>query len=415
MKGKLAFAALLSVSGCVEHQVSPTAGSVTTLNVKLLSPDPGSPGNPNTVQTAVVNIDALTDDGTNLPVDLTVDIYLSYGGVLAGAAKACGNGTTIPIETVTLKNGKLANEMLTLPAAFGRSSIWVVEKVSHVVGASEAIYFANPTIPDLQTPPDPTATNATFCSAFEKKFVTVDHATGSGELLIDSVFNGAVTVVDTGSDAYNALYLFTFGAPAPNAVKGAKLNNLSGNISKFVGFTEVNFPILGIDGSVAPDPSKLPAPVDLTNVGTSSLEKLNSLAGRTVQLTGTICPMQPANPNKDPNVQSTITQWIKYNAFVLGRVSCDSFTEFAVQLPSKVIGAFDPTQLVGKKATLRGMLKNSSGQTTLTDATGVPLACGDSTPCAAGVCVGNICKKNPFNFWTIAARDASDINPTTTP
>lgn len=420
MKPAPAFAAVLlsglaGLSSCVDRQVSPTAGSVTTLNVTLVSPDPGSPGNPNTLQTAVVNIDALTDDGSHLPVDLTVDIYLSYGGVLAGAAKACGDGTTVPIETVTLVNGKLENEMLTLPAAFGQSSIWVVERVSHIVGASQPIFFSNPTIPDIQTPPDPAAPNATFCSAFEKKFITVDHATGAGELLIDSVFNGAVTVVDTGADAYNAIYLFTFGAPANNAVKGARMRSFSGNVSKFVGFTEVNFPILNIDGSVPPDPSKLPPPVDLTPVGTKNLTKLNSLDARTVELTGTICPMQPANPNNDPNVQSTITQWIKYNAFVLGRVSCDSFNEFAVQLPSKVIGTFDPTQLVGTKVRIRGMLKNSSGQTTLTDATGVPIACGDSTPCGTGVCVDNICKKNPFNFWTIAARDASDINPTSTP
>lgn len=414
MKRTLAFATLL-LCGCVERQVSPTSGSVTTLNVTLVSPDPGSPGNPNTQQTAVINIDALQDDGTNLPVDLMVDVYLSYGGVLSGAAKACGDGTTVPIETVQLVNGKLENRMLTLPAAFGQSSIWAVERVSHIVGASQPIFFANPTIPDIDTPPDPAAPSATFCSAFEKKFITVDRATGSGELVIDSVFNGAITVVDTGADAYNALYLFTFGAPATNAVKGARMRGFSGNVTKFVGFTEVNFPILQIDNSVAPDPSKLPAPVDLTNIGVTNSQKLNSLAARTVQLTGKICDPYPANPKKDPNIQRTDDQWIKYSSFVLARVTCSSLSEFAVELPSKIIGSFDPTQLVGHEVTIRGMLKNSSGQTVLNDPTGVPITCSDTHACDTGVCVGNICKKNPYNFWTVAVRNAADINPASTP
>ncbi len=95
----------------------------------------------------------------------------------------CGAKSDAPIESLTVHGGTLDNHQTMLPVAYGSTSIWAVERGSHVVAASTPIYFPNPTIPNLQTPPDVNAPDATYCTSFEKKFVTVDHATGSGELL----------------------------------------------------------------------------------------------------------------------------------------------------------------------------------------------------------------------------------------
>ena len=65
--------------------------------------------------------------------------------------------------------------------------------------------------------------------------------------------------------------------------------------------------------------------------------------------------------------------------------TCDGFTNLAVELPSKVLGTFDPLQVVGKTATIVGMLQNHSGQNPYLDANGNMIACSDANrPCAKG-------------------------------
>ena len=349
------------------------------------------------------------DDGLLYPGDATVDVFISYSGVRTGVEVACGEQSDSPIETLTVRGGRLENHEVTLPSAFGATSIWAVERGSNVVGASVPIFFPNPTIPNIQTPPDLNAINATFCTNFEKKFVRVDKATGSGELLIDSVFGNAVTVTDTGATDFRSLYLFTFGRPSSSLVPGRHVNFFNGNISKFVGFTEVNFPVIDADLDCDPEPAKLPAPIKLSQGDITNLKKLNATGSSTVEVTGKVCPVMPPNPNQDPNIQGTIDQWVKYNTFILGNFSCDSFTEFAVSMPSKVMGNFDAAASVGQSVTIRGMLKNSSGRNSYLDDNGAPITCSEAAPCGSGMCTAGICKKNPYNFWTVAVRSTDDV------
>jgi hypothetical protein len=408
MTRALLLVALCAVA-CSESRPSPTEGLVAALQLDLLAPTPGSPGMPNTSRQATFNLTAWGDDGAPFPGDALVDLYVSYGGVLTGVTKSCGEAADQPIESFTIRGGSIMNHQVMLPVAYGSTAIWVQERGSHVAGASDPIYFPNPTIPNIQTPPDPMAANATFCSAFEKKFVTVDHATGSGDLLVDSVFGGAITATDTGATDFRSLYLFTFGKPAEDLVPGRHLKSFNGNISKFVGFTELNFPIIVADDDAPVEPQKLPPPIKLVQTDTGNLPKLNAANSSTVEISGKICPVAPPNPNHDSTIQNTIDQWIKYNTFVLGSVSCDSFTEFAVALPSKVVGNFDPVNMIGQPATVRGMLKNSSGQNAVTDAAGNPVACMPDGSCSTGTCVSGICKKMAYNFWTVTVRGPEDV------
>jgi hypothetical protein len=272
---------------------------------------------------------------------------------------------------------------------------------SHAAGASPTIFFRNPYVADVQTPPDLTAPNASYCSPFEGKFITVDHPTGTGKLLVNAVFGDAFTITDTGATGFNNIYIYNFGRPPSYIEPGKLVSSFSGNISKFIGFTEVNFPLFDISHDPA-DPSQLPLPVKLAGTDTSNLPKLLAASAGIVQTSGIVCPVTGAASD----------QWIKYDTFVLdnGSMACDSFSSFSVELPAKVVGTFDATASVGKNATFRGMLKNASGQNVVPDAMGNPISCDAATPCASGTCVDGQCKKGAYNFWTIVVRDSSDIS-----
>src|SRR5262249_415122 len=150
---------------------------------------------------------------------------------------------TMPIATIHLTQGTALQQQVTLPQAFGPTAIWLDEPISHATGASPVIYFRNPLIADVQTPPDLLAANATFCTPFDPKFIIIDHATASGKLVVTSVFGNAFAVTDTGGTIFNSIYLFSFGKPPGYIVPGKVLKSFSGNVSKFVGFTELNFPL----------------------------------------------------------------------------------------------------------------------------------------------------------------------------
>lgn len=401
--------------GCVEHKPL-VAGRVDTLEVQLLDPPPsglGSPANPVSVNQATFNIVVRDALGNVVPKDLSVDVFISFGGIKTGADSACGADASgnNPIERVQLVAGRLMSHTVQLPNAYGATSVWIDEPNSHATGASPTIYFRNPLIPEVQTPPDPTAMNATFCSPFNNKFVIIDKASPGGQLLVGSVFSGAFTVVDTGATTFNSIYLYAFGKPPPYIVPGRLLKSFSGNYSKFVGFTELNFPLFSADMTAPVDPSLLPPPVVLSARDLGNNARLLGYDAATVQYSGTICNPLPANPAHDVNIQKTIDSWNKFNEFVIDADgSCAAFTNFTTQLAAKVMGTFDPLQNIGKTITVTGMLQNHSGQNPILDPNGNIVSCTPQMPCQRGTCIMGECYKNAFNFWSIIPRSADDIS-----
>jgi hypothetical protein len=406
----------LGAPGCIEKKLSPTSGRVDLLRVELLEPaDRGAPDRPISARRAKFNVIARDDQGQTRVEDLNVNLYVSFGGVKTGALQACGTEgpTTVPIATLTLRQGQLLGYEADLPQAFGPTSIWVEDPLTGTIGASDTINFRNPYITDVQKPVDPTAPNASFCTPWAGKFVTVNGtAQPNGKLVISSVFGNAVAVTDSSATEYGSIYLFTFGRPPAWAVPGRVLDSFSGNLSKFIGFTELNFPLMDRNDEV--NPAYIPAPVRLAAADTKDIPKLLSLVAAPVEVSGVLCDPLPPNPNNDPFVQGTIEQWYKFNSFVVGSVvgsatDCTSINNFSVQLPAKIVGGFDPLTRVGQQVTIRGMLKNSSGQNSYLDNQGNPVSCDAANPCERGMCLGGVCKKNPFNFWTVLVRDGADV------
>jgi hypothetical protein len=407
---------VLALAGCAQHQASPTAGVVNSLELEMIDPALdalGSPTAPVAAQSATFNVIARDERGQQFTGDVDVNVFISFGGVKTGGQGKCGSDDsgTKPLTTLHLTAGQLMSAKIALPSAFGATSLWLDEPQSHATGASPTIYFRNPFISDVQTPPDLSAANATFCSPFNGKYIIVDHAQASGELVVSSVFSDAFVITDTGASAFNNIYLYAFGKPPSYIVPGKVVSSFSGNVSKFIGFTELNFPLFDAPDANPVDPTLLPAPLVLSFADHSSISKLLGVDAGVVTYTGTLCNPDPPNPSHDSNIQKTIDSWIKFNQFVVdGDGTCGAFTNYAVELPAKTLGAFDPLVNVGKTVTITGMLRNNSGQNPELDNNNQTIACDPTeNPCALGSCINGICMKGAFNFWTIQPRTPADV------
>jgi|GEM_PF-3565437 len=388
---------------------SETADRVDGLSIVLTQPtNLGTATNPVTAQTATFDVVARDEHGQQWTKDVDVDLYVSFGGVKAGLITNCG-ASSDPLQHLKLTGGVARNITLPLPQAYGPTSLWVQQTNGGPAGASDNIHFRNPYIADIMKPLDVAAPEAAYCTPFNGKFIIIDQAQPGGKLVISSVFGNAVAVSDSGATDFNSTYIFTFGRPPGSAVPGRVVNSFSGNVSKFVGFTEFNFPLLDLADEI--DVKAIPAPKVLTSTDLTNVPKLLGLSAAPVSVTGIICDPNPPNPAADPMVQSTIDQWNKYSSFVLsaGSNTCDSFNNFAIELPSKRVGNFNPLTMVGQTATISGMLKNNSGANSYLDTSGNPIACSASSPCAQGMCVTGVCKKGAFNFWTVVVRTAADV------
>ncbi len=416
MKLKLWYlvAAAGALGACIDVHKSPTAGVINSLQLVLHDPSPdalGTPANPITSMQATFDVLALDENGQQMSIEADVDVFISFGGVKAGATSMCGSDTSgnLPITTLHLSGGQILNQTIQFPTAYGATSIWLDELVSHATGASPTLYFRNPYIADVQTPADPTATNATFCSEFNNRFITIDHAKAGGQLVVTSVFIDAFAVTDTGDTNFNNIYLYAFGKPPTYIVPGKVITSFSGNYSKFVGFTELNFPLFTAADDTVPL-APVPDPIQLAWIDIGNEMKLLGADAGVVEYTGIICAPAPPNPGNDPNIQKTDDSWNKYNQFVVdGNQTCDSFTNFAVELPSKQFGTFDPIASTNYQLTVRGMLQNHSGQNPVVNAMNQMVSCSSTQPCATGSCIQNYCYKGVYNFWTILPRDTSDI------
>jgi hypothetical protein len=409
----------LFAAGCADHQPSPNAGQISSLVLTLTDPAPGNlgtPAKPVLVQQATFDVQAVDDQGAPITTDLDAQLYLSFGGVKTGVTSMCGSDDPdkSPIETIHLAGGQVKGHTVTLPVAYGATSLWLDEQTNHATGASPTIYFRNPYITDVQTPPDTTAANATFCTPFAGKFIIVDQpAMPTGKLVVTSVFGDAFVITDTSLgkyDSFSSIYLYAFGKPPPYIVPGKVIKSFSGNVSKFVGFTELNFPLFdATDETVPLEP--VPPPLVVTMADIMNPIKLLSADAGVVTFVATECDPFPPNPMNNPTIQQTRDQWTKYNEFVASTDgTCDSFTSFAVQLPGKQLGTYDPLANVGKMISFTGMLRNNSGQNPVLDANNQPVSCDPvNLPCQKGSCVQGMCLKGAFNFWTINPRTPTDV------
>lgn len=377
---------------------------MTSLRLNLLGPMENELGTPDkSVQPPVLrfSVDALDEMGQLFPVDANLQSYFVSGGSRLPLRNPClstsgGSSPDWLLAEFRLLQGRTQTVSLPLTAAaiFGRLTLNLEDVPSQAIGASPPIFFPSPTIPLIQRPLDLSADNASFCQPFLNRQVAFDRSIRpDGALVVSSVFQSGVAVSDSRATDYNSIYVFTFGRPPGNLVKGRVLKRLAGAIAKFNGMTQVANPNFIATDEILP--AAVPAPIDLDasrrpnqDVTSSANQWLTRRIASPVRISGIVCEVERDDSRRD--------NWQRFNQIVInvtgdnnptsvdgcGGVNETKYiapTRFGVAFPGKGVGGFDPLIHAGKDITLTGMLQNgvSRSQKTL--------------------------------FWTVVLRDQTDV------
>jgi hypothetical protein len=272
-------ALLLALGACTEVRDGITG--TQSLRVELVSPaDPGSPDNrlPDTQRDVVVNITALDADGnTDTTYNNEVAIYAQFLGTLTPSLGAP------PLASATLQSGVAQNVMITLPTAYGPTTLWIDDDnaaaPTYATGTSPTLWFRDPFIVDLQKPSDEMALDALSSSPLEDKQIAVNSSRygANGRLVVTSVFAQGFTVSDVQcaaggappctTEAYNHALVFSFSAPRDDkghiVQEGEVITGFAGGLSEFNGLTEIGFPQTFADDNAEVDPAREPQPAVL--------------------------------------------------------------------------------------------------------------------------------------------------------
>ncbi len=164
-------------------------------------------------------------------------------------------------------NGVATNQPISLrsmkiPAVFGPTTIWLdddrADGATYAAGISPTLWYRDPFIADIQTPPDETALDALSSSPLEGKHIAVDGSRygADGRLVVTSVFAQGYTVADVQcgpggappctSMPYDYVEVFSFSAPLDQHARliseGQVIAGFAGGVSEFNGLTEIGFP-----------------------------------------------------------------------------------------------------------------------------------------------------------------------------
>ena len=373
---------------------------LTSLRLTLQSPKPselGTPAAPQRSDSVHFDVEALDEKGQLMPQSPMLDAFLAAGGSRLSLLNPCaapppGGDPIWLLQRFPLTAGRASNVAVDLssPVIFGRVELNLEDPQSQALGSSPSLYFPNPTINRLVTPLDPSAANASYCSPFLNRQVVIDRASGSGKLVVSSLFQTGIGVSDSATPEYGSLYVFTFSQPSSALRLGTVVTRLAGSIAKFNGMTQLANPAITATSELRPelvpepivlDSSRLPDNKAADPVNNRWLTKYIAAPAR---ITGTICEV--AN---DPSRRDN---WLKYNTVVINLIDSDpasadgctpgadfSFRYFSVQLPGKGFAGLDPLKLAGTEATFVGMLMNSAS------------------------------KSGKTLYWTVAVRTASDV------
>jgi hypothetical protein len=285
---------LLALAGCVEHKDGPTGTqsiSVEIVNIAVPgattgTTDPGDLQHRLAVDERVVTINLTAVDASGLAdptFDRKVAVYAQFLGTLTPMLNTMYTPSPVTLATIQMTAGKAMAQTVTLPPVFGPTTLWVDDGIDvdprYATGASPTLWYRDPFISDIQTPPDEKALNALSDSPLENKQVSVSTSRYGdvGRLVVTSVFSQGYTVSDVQcSDAsgappctaaaYDHVEVFSFSAPVDQNGKllqqGQLIDGFSGGISEFNSLTEIGFPGTHAS-SAAVTPDRQPAPVKL--------------------------------------------------------------------------------------------------------------------------------------------------------
>ena len=378
---------LLLLAACAQNK-GPTRTGPQSIQITVAGA-PGSMGtrqNPLTSHAITFDAKVLGPDGKVFDIDRDLNLYIWFLGTLD---RSFGMDQTqrcaTPTATVHVTHGVATGMNVTLPQAYGPTQLWLEDcnqpNPSYAVGSTEPFWFPYPTIADVSAPRvDPTCDPIITLfanSQLEGKQVAID-SSPTGKIIVTGVFSQFYTVTDSGLATFHSLEVYSFGAPPVSVGDVIQGQTLTGAISEFNGMTELNFPLATVVSHGEP----LPAPTVLQiadfNYGTDMAKalKLEGLEAAAVELDdGCICP-----PGAD---YATFQQWSVAFKTTAGQYNCGRSYSLGVTTAGQVAG-WDPPKQGHHLSRIRGVLVNIAG-------------CASKT------------SGNPFGFFILHPRDASDI------
>jgi hypothetical protein len=254
------------VAACIDSR-APIKGT-QSLQIDLVSPtDPGSITNrlADTARAVTFKITAYdANDKVDTSYNKTLQVYVQYLGTLSPYFGG------MPLATVTMSQGQgMLSTML--PPVFGPTTVWFDDGAdgnpTYATGISTTLWYRDPYISDIQTPPDESAPTALTDSPLENKNVTVkiplmgtlggSRYGARGKLVITSLYSQGYTLADVQcadmngtppctSQNYDYIDVFSYSAPQDQDKRflneGQFIEGFAGGISNFDGLIEVGFP-----------------------------------------------------------------------------------------------------------------------------------------------------------------------------
>lgn len=377
---------VVALGACVDVQEG--IKGTQSLRVDLKTPtDPGSRVNrlADTVRNITFDITAIGPDGQpDTTYTNDVAVYAQYLGTLTPYLGE------MPLAKVHVANGKAVNQMVTLPAVFGPTTLWVDDgaatKPTYATGVSPTLWFRDPYIADIQKPTDPTSVDALTVSPLQNKNILVDKSRygANGRMVVTSVFAQGYTVADMSCGPggappcvampYDFALIFSFSAPNDQnfdpIVEGQTISGFAGGVTEFNGLTEIGFPQSFVDMTKDFNPAREPQPVvlDPTWFSSAKIKFEENEAGPIAILNGKVCPLD-ADYTK-------FMQWKLDPSGVADSATCAS--KNLINLITTGAIQTDPATLVGKT---------------------IPRVVGIVKPVSVGT----------FNVWIVYPRGPSDF------
>jgi hypothetical protein len=290
--GRALLVALLGI-GC-DRELGEIYPGVQSLRVEVKTPL-GEEGARISDRTVVFDLTALGRHGQVEPLDLTANVRVFFLGTLSPPL-----GAEQPLAQVRLAGGVASGVQVSLGGAFGPSVIWVEADAAgpgggagsaRASGASPTIYLPDPTLADVQRPPDESSVERNFRSQLEGKQLRVVASPG-GKMVVTATYAQSFNLSDVDARGqvgpYGSLYVFTFQRPRVSV--GDVLTELTGGSIEFNGMTEVSFPRWKPDPPM--DRAALPAPAILdrfTLADPLAMERLE--AGLVRVENAAVCPL----------------------------------------------------------------------------------------------------------------------------
>jgi hypothetical protein len=371
---------ILAGAACTEMK-DPVEGT-QSIRVELVTPVSGGSKAqrlPDAQRTITVNLTALDAEGeVDASFSRTVQVYAQFLGTLTPKL------TEAPLGAFTLISGKATNQTVTVPLAFGPTTLWVDDGKSseptYATGTSPTLWYRDPFISDLQTPKSETALDALSSIPLEAKQVSVTTSRygARGRFVVTSTFSQGYTVSDVQcadeagtppctSQAYDHAMIFTFSAPRGDdfepILEGQTIDGFAGGLDEFNGLTEIGFPQTFGGGGVNVNKAREPAPVvvdaETTVTPETWFDALTAPGGGLINFErNEAAPIKVLNAkvcNLDDDY-ATYKQW-KIDPFGVGG-NCKGNKKVLNVISAGTVSDIDPPALVGRTlASVTGVLR----------------------------------------------------------